>query len=417
MEKGISLIVLVITIIVIIILAGSVILSLSQNNPILQSKQAAFKSTAETYNSELTLAISSKYVQNPSFTPSLFNAGIWNGIDANKLGTVKEYISSITAADGIKYEIQGGRLVYTGSDLAEKAWLTEIGITNTTSKLYTIVKPDLADVNKYKTPYIPTGFAYKEGTWDTGLVIQDTSFNEYVWVPVDGTNVPYAKWCTSGIVYNDATILDDTLPSGVVESTQITNYGGFYIGRYEAMFDYNSGSIRASSKKSMNKTLTLWTRDIDHTGYLWNFVSYIDAKNYSENMATSYGYNTSKVVTHLATGLQWDTTMKWIQYSGKSITDTRTWGNHSDSQSPANIIGFGSLQVSGFNENWEVNNIYDLAGNIVDLTNEKYNITSIIGRGGNAYNSGSSVPASYRSSYATNFIHAHMGFRVALYIK
>jgi hypothetical protein len=43
MKKGISLIVLVITIIVIIILAGAVILSLASNNPIAQASEAVYK--------------------------------------------------------------------------------------------------------------------------------------------------------------------------------------------------------------------------------------------------------------------------------------------------------------------------------------------------------------------------------------
>jgi len=43
MKKGISLIVLVITIIVIIILAGAVILSLANNNPIAQATSAVYK--------------------------------------------------------------------------------------------------------------------------------------------------------------------------------------------------------------------------------------------------------------------------------------------------------------------------------------------------------------------------------------
>jgi len=56
-NKGISLIVLVITIIVIIILAGSVILSLSTNNPIDKSKEATFKTNVVEYNSELALVL------------------------------------------------------------------------------------------------------------------------------------------------------------------------------------------------------------------------------------------------------------------------------------------------------------------------------------------------------------------------
>jgi hypothetical protein len=55
MKKGISLIVLVITIIVIIILAGAVILSLAQNNPIGQANQATREHDAAEVESALAM--------------------------------------------------------------------------------------------------------------------------------------------------------------------------------------------------------------------------------------------------------------------------------------------------------------------------------------------------------------------------
>ena len=58
MKKGISLIVLVITIIVIIILAGAVILSLSANNPIAQSTTARNASNLAEVQSSVTLYLS-----------------------------------------------------------------------------------------------------------------------------------------------------------------------------------------------------------------------------------------------------------------------------------------------------------------------------------------------------------------------
>ena len=57
MKKGISLIVLVITIIVIIILAGAVILSLAQNNPIGQANEATRTHDAGEIESALSMYI------------------------------------------------------------------------------------------------------------------------------------------------------------------------------------------------------------------------------------------------------------------------------------------------------------------------------------------------------------------------
>ncbi len=388
-NNGISLIVLVITIIVIIILAGSVILSLSDSNPISNANEAKFKSNISQYNSELTMVISNKYLQDNSFDPNNFNAGEWNGIDTNKLGTIKEYISSITIEDGKKYEIQSGRLVYTGVDETEIDWLIDTGITNTTLKLYTLTKPLLTDVNKYKTPYIPTGFRYKEGTWNNGLVIQDNLENEFVWVPVDGTNVPYAKWCTKVISWNNSGISDDIILSNtIVENTQVNTYGGFYIARYEA----GNVSNTLVSKKGVT---------------VWNIISYADSKIKAEAM-----YVTPEVKSGLVTGKQWDTTMEWIKDSGKNVIDSITWGNYSNSIEP----GSGVRQVTGFNENWKANNIYDLAGNTYEWINEKYSTYHIL-RGGSYSDNGSTYSAASRINGPPGSGGAGMiSFRVVLYI-
>jgi len=137
-NKGISLIVLVITIIVIIILAGAVILSLSNNNPISSATQAKFKSNVEAYNSELAMSISKQYADDFTFNPTTLYATTWNGNTSVTSGTVKYYITSMTAADGAKYGIVAGKLVYVGTPLDEKQWVTDIGITScSVNLLYT----------------------------------------------------------------------------------------------------------------------------------------------------------------------------------------------------------------------------------------------------------------------------------------
>jgi hypothetical protein len=137
MRKGISLIVLVITIIVIIILAGSVILSLSNNNPINNATQAAFKSNIQTYNSDLSINISNLYTNNTLFDSKELNATSWNGNPSNILGTVKQYIPSIKVADASKFVIYRGQLVYIGNDVNQKNWSEE------TLSNYPIVKSNL----------------------------------------------------------------------------------------------------------------------------------------------------------------------------------------------------------------------------------------------------------------------------------
>ena len=56
MKKGISLIVLVITIIVMIIIAGAIIISLNSSNVIARANEAVLKTDVATLNDKLTLA-------------------------------------------------------------------------------------------------------------------------------------------------------------------------------------------------------------------------------------------------------------------------------------------------------------------------------------------------------------------------
>jgi len=128
-NKGISLIVLVITIVVMLILAGVVVLSLSNNNPIGQSKEAQFKNNIDAYNSELSIAVSNQYIKNRAFDKETFNLPLWNGISDGE-GTIKEFVPSITKEDGPKFKIEKGKLVYVGSNEVEQNWFTDMNINN-----------------------------------------------------------------------------------------------------------------------------------------------------------------------------------------------------------------------------------------------------------------------------------------------
>jgi len=398
--KGISLIVLVITIIVIIILAGAVILSLSNNNSISKASEAKFKSNASEYKSELTLFKSNKYMENSTFQSSTLNAVVWNGLEANITGTVKEYIKSITAEDGANFAIQSGKLVYVGSDTIQQNLIIEIGIAKGIGLGVNAIATTNSTVYgasaAYSNPIIPKGFkAVNDGAvwptdWDKGLVIEDSSGNQFVWVPVDGIKVPYTKWCTINVSYVNTT--DDTLPAGITSETdQITKYGGFYIARYEA------GNVAATLVSKKNVTV-------------WNNINYTNSKLKAVSM-----YNTNEVKSGLVTGRQWDATVEWIKDSGKSFVNSGTWGNHLNSSTPANVVGFGSKQVAGFSEFWKAKNIYDLAGNEWEWTNEK-NSTNFVNRGGTYAYDGSPLSIASRNSNLVSDVGFNLSFRVALYI-
>ncbi len=112
----------------IIILAGSVILSLVENNPISQAEEAKFKLNLDQYNSELSMHITNRFSEDTAFDSSTFDAGVWDGVQDEEHieGTIKEYIKSITSEDGQKFEIENGKLVYVGTDESETQWANSL---------------------------------------------------------------------------------------------------------------------------------------------------------------------------------------------------------------------------------------------------------------------------------------------------
>lgn len=121
-KKGISLIVLIITIIVVIILTAVVILTLSKNNPIDSAKEARFKEDVRTFQDELALAVSKEYA----------NAGGHRDekITTSDFEKIKEYIPSFSEKYKDKFVIEDDELKYTNVADQEKEWCDSLYIKN-----------------------------------------------------------------------------------------------------------------------------------------------------------------------------------------------------------------------------------------------------------------------------------------------
>ena len=390
-KKGISLIVLIITIIVIIILAAAVILTITKNNPVSSAKEATFKEDVAAMQDELSMYISKKYADNlTSFDKSSVNLS--GDSMVTELPSTKKYKEKVLVVEG--------NLVLNKSKVNsdEKKWFNEV--IGNTSKVKEEWQDTIASV-KYGVP-IPIGFTYKEGTKDTGLVIQDKKGNEFVWVPA--TENTYVKDTSfSGAKPTG----DDTLPNGITDETaDVKKYGGFYIGRYEAGIP--EGDTSPSNKTGIpvsKKGATVWTN-----------IDYTNAKTNAESMISN-----EYVQTGLLTGKAWDTTCHWIEdilssiNASASLRDSRYYGNYSNSLAPANENS-GTKRTAGFSENWKVKNIYDLAGNVWEWTSEA-NSSYFIHRGGSYKYDGSVYPVSYRDYSFVSSTFDGVGFRSRLYIK
>lgn len=300
----------------------------------------------------------------------------------------------------------------------------------------------------YNNPLIPAGFVAineNDAFWQSsdgyknGLVITDkvneigiSEGNEFVWVPVDGTNVTFEKktWYKS----DDTTVLgvtaeecSESLPEALVNS--VTTNGGFYIARYEAGIAtnmpqtnlttdstaiYGNGTYKPVSKKDAIVWNNLqWgaNNNVENSG---NGAVTV-AKNMYPESDTYYG-----VISSLVYGTQWDTTLKFITTYNVGETGYNTYavnptgmGNYSSGDS---LTSTTAPANSSALEIFRQKNIYDMAGNLWEWTMET-NSSNCIMRGG-FYNADAlENPSSYRGTNPSDGYTPSIGFRVALYLK
>ena len=161
----------------------------------------------------------------------------------------------------------------------------------------------------------------------------------------------------------------------------VSKYGGFYIGRYEL-------SDAGVQKDKQPLTETNW-----HNLY----------KKCTELKASE------KVETRMIWGCQWDVIMNWLISSGAKTSDevnkdSSSWGNYNNTSVKADD-GTTVLKANGKDQKLNTgkttftmaNNIYDLAGNVWEWTQEASDTVDRASRGGNYSGYGSSNSASYRS--------------------
>lgn len=222
----------------------------------------------------------------------------------------------------------------------------------------------------------------------------------------------------------------------------VNKNGGFYLARYEAGVEHvrtdgyyldSVDDVKAESGIPVSKE-----------GYVpYTFVSYEQAKGLAESMYSSV---TSNFEVSLITGSGWDRTLGWIYETGnKSIAEinenSKSWGNYKDidfeiskgkysedfgkTYTPVSGTykknnGKSVLLTTGTTERNSANNIFDLAGNVAELTNEEGKTPfdaspSSVFRGHDFNSSGDDDRASIRASGTE--CTRDLGFRAALYIK
>ena len=220
-----------------------------------------------------------------------------------------------------------------------------------------------AEATAETAPYFPDNtFTKKEGTIDTGLVIQDASGNEYVWVVVPRTTAVYATTGLGKTTFTDTdytrietdlknytstysvtsysdTWAADTDNVGWLTSDEYTELknkmlksvyenGGFYVGRYEAGIGTNRTSIEAQVNGKYPVPTTAPVSKAD--AYPYTYVTRTQAQNLASKV------NAGTKTSSLMFGLQWDLVLAFMHNKGNIADSTltsnsTTIGNYRDS--------------------------------------------------------------------------------------
>ena len=362
-----------------------------------------------------------------------------------------------TVTISAKGKLSGAVVTGTCSVKVTKLDHSEVVVPTITAKGNLANKPNIKEVRQGNIP-IPQGYNYIKGDKIGGAVITDAASgeekvgNEFVWVPVDTLSdmaVPTSGTDANGntnyrgVLYNwstDATgntaydwsadstsyrepanlssSYDSTSKNSSWTSTlyqeeynkmvkSVSEYGGFYIGRYEM-------SINATSKNAESKYGATSANASDTDTNQW-YGLYNRAKTYAPEKNSDNTENASqKVVSSMIWGSQYDAMLKWMK--GNKINAT--------SSSPTDLsIGTTSkntTRVTGGANNGQtvskdkLSNIYDLLGNSREWTQEAYGTDYRVYRGGR-YDTGHAP--SYRNYYGPTLTNSYGGSRLTLYIK
>ena len=304
-RRGVTLIALVITIIVLLILAGVTIAMLTGDNGIISKAMQAKNKTEEARKTE---EAGLKKIEN-----------YINGKSA-EAGVVIQDLKSIKS-DGTEGEVIGEKV----SDGAEGVVPVPNGFyyVGGTVKSGAVISDNLADKDKYKGQEV---------------VGTDLSGNQFVFIPVNGIDLKYEQdhtydgkheyvYTTELSGYTSQSEWSDD--SG--EQASVKNYGGFFIGRYEAGYpdEIKEGTIVNYKNSATGKV------PVSKAGVAsWNLVNQTVAKAATESM---YNAANSKVKSKLVDSYAWDTTCKWLKNSGIIKDDSAgkvsstSYGNYYDS--------------------------------------------------------------------------------------
>ena len=291
--------------------------------------------------------------------------------------------------------------------------------------------------NSSDTVPIPKGFKKSNDSLskDSGYLIEDNNGNQFVWVPLDtilsSDNNSSLKTEFVDKYFNNR--FNEDMPEELMNS--ISAYKGFYVSRYEmtkADGNYSNSDYNGSNSNSSNNNIKITNYKTGSDSKLTN-IKYDAAVNLSKQMYENVSSikdnkGNSSVVSHLMYGSEWDAIMLWAS-ANSSMKTTVTRDSSKKGRYSSNSA------ITTHNSSYVIKNIYDLAGNLAEMTQERdtnnsyYNVV----RGGsylddginhnstnvniNNYDYTKDTTASSRQSMDMSYGKDSVGFRTCLYIN
>ena len=406
-EKAITLIALVITIIVLLILAGVAIAALSGDNGILtRAKEAKEKTEQAQKEEEKTLSNMENILNNATSFNNIKTA------DTNPAGAMPADVT-ILESDANK------GIVIKDKNNNEWVWVevpkTTVFTGLTIDKTGTLTEQNYTDI---KNKLIAYATIYRSSWTD--------------------------EW------YNGCGMTSDEYTTAYQKMLKsVYNYGGFWIGRYEAGIEgTTTETTNARTDSSARITIGTSPKAISQKDAIpYNYVYCSEAQALAKEMTPN-----SKYTSSLMFGIQWDLVCKYLEVKGNLATadinsNSTGWGNYENAKIENITAGkyaildtntlklgiwttisgsytklntspdYDTLLSTGITDYTKKMNIYDFAGNEGEWTleNTSYSNSPCAIRGGYYDTSGSSRPASYRYNYNTTSADGVFDFRPVFY--
>ena len=445
-NKGITLVALVVTIVVLLILAGVSINLVLGNNGIIAKAKEAQRESAEASQNDL------KGMN--GLVSEMEGALAGNGSTGSGSG------NGGAGGSGAGTKVPEAATAETAPYFPDNTFTKKEGTIDTG-----LVIRD-ASGNEYVWVVVPRTTAVYA---TTGL--GKTTFSDADYTSIEKDLKEYTKTYRGGTSFTDTWYADDknegwlseteykTLKNSMLKS--VYENGGFYVGRYEAGIETTGTNRTSNTDKNSDGKYTIEGMPAPVSkadAYPYTHVTRTQAQNLASNV------NSGTKTSSLMFGVQWDLVLAFMHNKGNIEDSTltsnsttignyynstfdldrgkyaqfgqlgNTWKNFdsaldsivvsnettgkmkkTEQSSDSNSI----LITTGGTEQSKVMNIYDIAGNVWEWTLE---LTSYPGtnrpcarRGGGFYDTGSSLPAAYRSDGGTVGSVGIIGFRVSLF--